>query len=60
MTILGLIVLIIVVGVVLGAINTLIPMAGAIKSLLKLLIVYILQFFALIQPILPIPKFFNF
>lgn len=66
MTLLGLIVLIICVGVALGAINALLlPMAPAIKSLLNLLVfillvVYILQFFKIAPTTLPIPSFFNF
>lgn len=56
--------LIVIVGVVLGLINAYIPMPGAIKSILNLLviillIVYILQFFGLIQPILPTIRFFR-
>ena len=65
MTILGLIVLIICVGMVLGAINKLLPMAPMIKALLNffitiLIVVYILQFFKILQITVPIPYFFNF
>lgn len=65
MTILGLIVFIIVVGVLLGALNALIPMAGQIKTLLNflvviLLLVYILQFFAILPAMLPVPRIFMF
>lgn len=66
MTILGLIVFIVIVGVILGGINAFIPMAPMIKGLLNLLIfllllVYILQFFDIIRlAILPIPHYFNF
>jgi hypothetical protein len=65
MTILGLIVLIIFVGVVLGGVNRLLPMAPPIKSLLNLLVfillaIYILQFFKIVPTILPALPFFNF
>ena len=55
---LNLIALIIVFGVVLWLINAFIPMPSAIKSLLNVLvlivlIIYILQFFGVIQNILP-------
>lgn len=55
---LNLIAVIIVFGVVLWLINAFIPMPGAIKSLLNILvlivlIIYILQFFGLIKTILP-------
>lgn len=58
MTLLNLFLLIIVFGVVLWLINTYIPMPGAIKSLLNVLalivlIIYILQFFGIINNILP-------
>lgn len=61
---LNLIVFIILVGIVMWVINALIPMAGAIKSLLNLLvlillIIYILQFFHLINPILPMIRIFH-
>ncbi len=54
----NLIAIIIVFGVGIGLINAFLPMPGAIKSLLNLLvliilIIYILQFFGLIQTILP-------
>lgn len=55
---LNLIAVIIVFGVGLWLINAFIPMPAAIKSLLNvliliILIIYILQFFAIIKPILP-------
>lgn len=58
---LNLIALIIVVGVVLWLINAFIPMPAAIKSLLNILmvivlIIYILQFFGVINTILPVIK----
>lgn len=54
----NLIALIVVFGVGLWLINAFIPMPGAIKSLLNVLvlivlIIYILQFFNVIKPILP-------
>lgn len=58
---LNLIALIIVVGVVLWLINAFIPMPAAIKSLLNILmvivlVIYILQFFGVINTILPVIK----
>lgn len=58
---LNLIALIIVFGVGLWLINAFIPMPGAIKSLLNVLvlivlIIYILQFFGIIKTILPIVR----
>jgi hypothetical protein len=55
---LNLIAIIILFGVVLWLINAFIPMPGAIKSLLNLLvlivlIIYILQFFGIVKTILP-------
>lgn len=55
---LNLIALIIVAGVLLWLVNAFIPMPGAIKSLLNvlvliILIIYILQFFGIINTILP-------
>ncbi|GGI79485.1 Thivi_2564 family membrane protein [Legionella impletisoli] len=55
---LNLFLLIIIVGVVLWLINAFIPMAAGFKTILNLLaliliILYILQFFGLIQPIFP-------
>ena len=55
---LNLIAVIILIGIVLGVINRFIPMASAIKSILNLVAVlvcfiYILQFFNVIQNILP-------
>lgn len=57
----NLIALIIVFGVCLWLVNAFIPMPGAIKSLLNVLvlivlIIYILQFFGVIQTILPVVK----
>lgn len=54
----NLIAIIVVFGLGLWLINAFIPMPGAIKSLLNVLvlivlIIYILQFFAVIKPILP-------
>ncbi len=62
--ILNLIAVIVLVGVVMWVINALIPMAGAIKSLLNLvvlilLVIYILQFFHLIHPIIPMVQLFR-
>ncbi|MBA2710289.1 MAG: hypothetical protein H0U57_06850 [Tatlockia sp.] len=62
--ILNLIAFIVLVGIVMWIINALIPMAGAIKSLLNLLVmillvIYILQFFHLIHPILPMVRLFR-
>jgi hypothetical protein len=56
--IMNLIIIIILFGVGVGLINAILPMPGAIKSLLNLfvliiLIIYILQFFGLIKTILP-------
>ncbi len=58
---LNLIALIIVFGVGLWLINVFIPMPGAIKSLLNILvlivlIIYILQFFGIIKTILPMVR----
>ncbi|KTD57706.1 Thivi_2564 family membrane protein [Legionella shakespearei] len=57
----NLIALIVVFGVGLWLINAFIPMPGAIKSLLNVLvlivlIIYILQFFNVIKPVLPMIK----
>lgn len=57
----NLIALIIVFGVVLWLINAFIPMPAAIKSLLNVLVlivlvIYILQFFGVIQNILPMVR----
>jgi hypothetical protein len=57
----NLIALIVVFGVGLWLINAFIPMPGAIKSLLNVLvlivlIIYILQFFGIIKTILPIVR----
>lgn len=64
MNLLNLFVLIIIAGVVLWAINTFIPMAPMIKSLLNLLVfiilvIYILQFFGIIHTIIPFPNLFK-
>lgn len=64
MTLINLIVLIIICGVVLWGINSFIPMAPLIKGLLNfvvliVLIIYVLQFFGLIHPILPNPNIFK-
>lgn len=64
MTLLNLIVLIIIAGVLLWAINVFIPMAPLIKNLLNLvvfivLLIYILQFFGVIKMILPFPNIFK-
>lgn len=61
---LELILAIIVVGLVMWLINTYIPMPAAIKSILNvlvfiLLLIYILQFFGLISPIISFPKLFG-
>jgi hypothetical protein len=58
---LNLIAIIVVFGVGLWLINAFVPMPGAIKSLLNalvliILIIYILQFFNIIKPILPMIK----
>lgn len=60
MTIIGLLLFIIIVGLIMWLINALIPMPGAIKGLLNLivfvlLVIYVLQFFGIIGPILPLP-----
>lgn len=60
----NLIAVIIVFGVVMWLINVFIPMAGAIKSLLNVLvlivlIIYVLQFFHVIPMILPMIKLFK-
>lgn len=60
MTLLHLFILLIIAGIVLGIINTYIPMAASIKSLLNILVfvvllIYILQFFGIISMILPYP-----
>lgn len=61
---LNLVALIVIVGVVMWLINAYIPMPPAIKTLLNvvvliLLVIYILQFFGLINPILPTLKIFH-
>lgn len=61
---LNLIALIIIFGVVLWLINAFIPMPGAIKSLLNIvvllvLIVYVLQFFGIVKTSLPTFRIFH-
>ncbi|STX43269.1 Uncharacterised protein [Legionella donaldsonii] len=61
---LNLFAIIIVFGVILWVVNVFIPMPGAIKSLLNLLvlivlIIYILQFFGLIHNVLPTIRLFK-
>jgi hypothetical protein len=56
MTLVGIVVVLVVVGLVLWLINTYIPMAGAIKSLLNVVVfvvvlIWLLQTFGLIGPI---------
>jgi hypothetical protein len=56
MTLLNIVVVLVVVGLVLWLINTYIPMAGSIKSLLNivvfvLVLIWVLQVFGLIGPI---------
>ena len=56
MTLVGIVVVLVVVGLVMWLINTYIPMAGAIKSLLNVvvfvvLLIWLLQVFGLIGPI---------
>jgi hypothetical protein len=56
MTLVGIVVVLIVVGLILWLINTYIPMAGAIKSLLNIVVfvvvlIWLLQVFGLIGPI---------
>ncbi|CAM2946076.1 Thivi_2564 family membrane protein [Legionella worsleiensis] len=57
----NLIALIIVFGIGLWLVNAFVPMPGAIKSLLNVLVlivlvIYILQFFGVVKPILPMIK----
>ncbi|KTD48764.1 hypothetical protein Lrub_1115 [Legionella rubrilucens] len=61
---LNLIALIIIAGVLMWLVNVFIPMPGAIKTLLNvlvliILILYILQFFGLIHTILPTIRLFR-
>jgi hypothetical protein len=63
MTLVGIVVVLVVVGLILWLINTYIPMAGAIKSLLNIVVfvvvlIWVLQGFGLIGPIngIQIPK----
>ena len=56
MTLVGIVVVLVVVGLILWLINTYIPMAGAIKSLLNIVVfvivlIWLLQGFGLIGPI---------
>src|ERR1700720_3335751 len=56
MTLIGIVVVLVVVGLILWLINTYIPMAGAIKSLLNVVVfvvvlIWLLQVFGLIGPI---------
>ena len=56
MTLLNIVVVLVVVGLILWLINTYIPMAGAIKSLLNIVVfvvvlIWVLQVFGLIGPI---------
>src|SRR5579862_7448524 len=56
MTLVGIVVILVVVGLILWLINTYIPMAGAIKSLLNVVVfvvvlIWLLQTFGLIGPI---------
>lgn len=65
MTIIGLLVFIVLVGVILWLINQFIPMSGAIKTLLNvvvfiLLVIYVLEFFGVIPHLIPLPSHFNF
>lgn len=62
--ILNLIALIIIAGVLMWLVNVFIPMPGAIKTLLNvlvliILILYILQFFGLIHTVLPTIRLFR-
>lgn len=64
MSLLNLIVLIILVGLFMWAVNAYIPMPSLIKSLLNflvfiILVIYILQFFHIINTILPFPNIFR-
>lgn len=61
---LNLVMLIIIFGLLMWVINVFIPMPAPIKSLLNVfvllvLIIYILQFFKLISPVLPIVRVFH-
>ncbi len=63
MTLVGIVVVLVIVGLILWLINTYIPMAGAIKSLLNIVVfvvvlIWLLQVFGLIGPIqgIRIPK----
>ena len=64
MTLLNLIILIIFAGVLLWGVNSFIPMAPMIKSLLNflvliILVIYVLQFFGIVKMILPFPNIFR-
>lgn len=59
-SLLNLLLLIVIAGVIMWLINAYVPMPGAIKSLLNILVlvilvIYVLEFFEVIGPILPIP-----
>ena len=61
---LNLLALIVIFGVVLWMVNAFIPMPGAIKTLLNVvvlivLIIYVLQFFGLINSVLPMIRLFK-
>lgn len=61
---LNLIALIVIFGVIMWLINVFIPMPAAIKTLLNVvvlivLIIYVLQFFGLINPMFPVLKIFR-
>lgn len=60
MGIIEVILVIVIVGILMWLINTYIPMPGSIKALLNvvvfiLLVIYLLQFFGLIKPIIHFP-----
>jgi hypothetical protein len=60
MSIIGLLLFIIIVGLIMWVINRLIPMPSSIRGLLNLivlviLVIYVLQFFGIISTILPMP-----
>lgn len=60
----NLLALIVIFGVVLGLINAFIPMPGAIKSLLNIvvlivLVIYVLQFFDILHGVLPDIRIFK-
>lgn len=64
MLIIELLLVIIIIGVIVWLVNSYIPMPPAIKSILNvvvfiLLLIYILQFFGLISPIISFPQLFK-